>query len=479
MHHQQGRHREKRSADPDLSGTKERHARLKIGRFAIAALLAALQACSAAQHSAVVPEPAFEVPSSGARPSIARIGKYIKHVVIVVQENRSLDNLFAGYPGADAPVTGYTKGGAAIALQPTSFKGPDINHEWTAAIAGWDNGKMDGFDTTLGYKYVERPLIKPYWDMAHQYVLADHMFPTEFGPSFTAHLDLIASTANLSPSMAEVDQPDGGWQCNAPAGTVTNTLTPGPAPVAVDSVYHAFSGPFPCFTQFRTMAEVLDKAHVSWKYYAPSVSAPNAAQLSWSAFSTIRYVYRGPDWANNVVSPQVKFLHDAASGGLAGVTWIVPDYFDSDHPGSQSDTGPSWVSAIVNTIGQGPDWDSTAIVIVWDDWGGWYDNVPPPQKDFVGLGIRVPCLIVSPYARKGRVIHTQYEYGSILKFVEQTFALPAIGPPSFGYTDTRATSLVDSFDFKQQPRRFVTIPSKYPAGHFSIERPSLRAPDDI
>jgi phospholipase C len=475
VHHQQGRHREERSADADLSGTEEGHARLTRRWLATAGVIFALQACSAGaagSRTAVLPVPQPANRSSGAVPSIAKIGKYIKHVVIIVQENRSFDNFFAGYPGANAPAIGYTKSGTAIKMQATTFKGPDINHEWNAAIASWDNGKMDGFDTTLAYKYVQRPLIKPYWDMARQYVLADRMFPTEFGTSFTAHLDLIASTANLSPAISEVDQPDGGWQCDAVVGTLTNIVN-------AQRVVTPLGGPFPCFSQFRTMAEVLDTAHVSWRYYAPHVSLPDAAQLSWSAFATIKYVFRGPDWANNVVSPQTKVIQDAAKGDLASVTWIVPDYFDSDHPGSQSDTGPSWVSAIVNTIGKSAAWNSTAIVIVWDDWGGWYDNAPPPQKDFVGLGIRVPCLIVSPYARKGRVIHTTYEYGSILKFVEQTFALPPIGPPAFGYTDTRAASLADSFNFTQAPRPFVVIPSKYPIQHFLLERPSLRAPDDI
>jgi phospholipase C len=475
VHHQQGRHREERSADADLSGTEEGHARLTSRGLATAGVIFALQACSAGtagSRTVVVPESQIANRSLGAAPSIVKIGKYIKHVVIVVQENRSFDNFFAGYPGADGPTLGYTKGGAAFAMQPTTFKGPDINHEWNAAIAGWDNGKMDGFDTTLAYKYVQRPLIKPYWDMARQYVLADRMFPTEFGPSFTAHLDLIAGTANVSPGISEVDQPDGGWQCNAPPGTLTNIVN-------VQRVVTPFGGPFPCFSQFRTMAEVLDTAHVSWRYYAPHVSQPNAAQLSWSAFATIKYVFRGPDWAKNVVSPQTKIIQDVANGDLASVTWVVPDYFDSDHPGSQSDTGPSWVSAIVNTIGKSPAWNSTAIVIVWDDWGGWYDNAPPPQKDFVGLGIRVPCLIVSPYARKGRVIHTTYEYGSVLKFVEQTFRLPPIGPPAFGYADTRAASLADSFNFTQAPRPFSVIPSKYPIQRFLVERPSLRAPDDI
>ena len=134
-------------------------------RLAVAGFALALQACSAGsagQPATLVPEPSTAVPSNDAGSSVARIGKYIKHVVIVVQENRSFDNFFAGYPGADAPTTGFAKNGAPITLRPISFKGPDINHEWSAAIADWDGGKMDGFDTTLAYRFVDRPLVKPY-----------------------------------------------------------------------------------------------------------------------------------------------------------------------------------------------------------------------------------------------------------------------------------------------------------------------------
>jgi phospholipase C len=474
MHHQQGRYREKRSADVDLPGTKERHAglttRATVRRLAFAAAAAlAASACSSGadtEHTALVP---FSLHAAAVAPDPAvPIGKYIKHVVIIVQENRTLNSFFAGYPGADTVMTGYSTGGVQVALKAVTFDGPDINHEWTAAMADWDKGKMDGFDRSLAYGYMQRGLVAPYWSMAKQYVLADHMFPTEFGPSFTAHLDLIASTANLTPSEAEVDVPDGDWRCNAAAGTRTSLITS-------TRVYEALAGPFPCFTQFNTMAQVLDKAHVSWKYYAPAA----VNQLSWSAFDTIKYVWDGPDWRADVVSPQTAFLKAAAQGNLAGVTWIVPDFIDSDHAGSMSDTGPSWVSAIVNTIGKSSNWGSTAIVVVWDDWGGWYDNVPPPQKDFAGLGIRVPCLIISPYSKNGAVVHTQYEFGSILKFVEQTFSLPPIGNPAFGYTDSRSNSLVDSFNFTQKPRAYVKIPAKYPISHFLNEKPSNRLPDDI
>ncbi len=139
--------------------------------------------------------------------------------------------------------------------------------------------------------------------------------------------------------------------------------------------------------------------------------------------------------------------------------------------------GPSWIASIVNAVGESPQWRSTAIVVVWDDWGGFYDNVPPPQRDFRGLGIRVGCLIVSPYVRP-HVSHTEYEFGSILKFVEETFGLRPLGLASAGYTDKRAQSIADSFDFTRRPRAFKKIPAPYPPSFFLTRKPSLRAPDD-
>jgi phospholipase C len=300
------------------------------------------------------------------------------------------------------------------------------------------------------------------------------MFPTEFGPSFTAHLSLIAGNTDIKQGpIAEVDAPNHIiWGCDAPPGTRSFTLN-------VHRV-ERFNGPFPCFTRFPTLADVLDAAGVSWKYYASPLS--HIGGKVWSEFSSIRAVRYGPDW-KNVISPQTRILDDVPAGTLADVSWITPDWKDSDHTGSGYDDGPSWVASIVNAIGESSYWDSTAIVVLWDDWGGWYDNVPPPQLDYRGLGIRVGCIIVSPYARiapgakAGYVSHTQYEYGSILKFVEQVFNLPPIGPSSAGFTDTRAISILDSFDFTQAPRAFTAIPSRYPESHFRFERPSFIPPD--
>jgi phospholipase C len=157
---------------------------------------------------------------------------------------------------------------------------------------------------------------------------------------------------------------------------------------------------------------------------------------------------------------------------------------NSDHPGTGSNTGPAWVASVVNAIGTSPYWNSTAIVVLWDDWGGWYDDAAPPQVDFRGLGIRVPCIVVSPFARvapgqmAGYVSHTQYEFGSVLKFVEETFALPPLGTAALGYTDERATSLSDVFNFAQKPRPFGVIPASHDRAFFLHQMPSGLPPDD-
>jgi phospholipase C len=223
------------------------------------------------------------------------------------------------------------------------------------------------------------------------------------------------------------------------------------------------------------MADTLDAAHVSWKYYAPSLG-DNPGQI-WSAFDAIKNVRYGPDWSAHVVSPPTQIFTDAAAGKLPAVSWVVPDYLWSDHPYAGTDYGPSWVASVVNKIGTSPEWKSTAIVVVWDDWGGFYDNAPPPQKDFRGLGIRVGCLIVSPYVT-AHVDHTQFEFGSILKFVEQAFHLPALGTAANGYTDARATSLALAFNFGASPRPFQKIASKYQASFFAAHGASKHVPDD-
>ena len=405
------------------------------------------------------------------------VHKHIKHVVIIVQENRSFDNIFAGFPGANSQMFGYMHDGTKVNLQPIPFEVRDMAHYYLTGLMDYDNGKMDQFDLnpagagTVGsfaYSYLEHNETQPYWAMARRYVLADAMFPTMFGPSFTGHLTLIAGTASLSPTLSEADVPNQmPWGCDAPAGTITTVAH------ADQSVTE--NGPFPCFTQFRTLADTLDAKGVSWKYYVPALNAHQGGN-EWSMFDAIKSVRYNGDWEAKVISPPQTVLTDARNNNLPGVSWVIPDSDWSDHPYSGTPYGPSWVAAVVNAIGQSKAWSSTAIVIVWDDWGGFFDNAPPPQLDFRGLGIRVPCIIVSPYVRP-HVEHTQYEFGSIVRFVEDAFKLPPLGTAADGYTDARATSLKGAFNFGMKPRRFRKIPATYPAQFFLNRAPSGKAPD--
>ena len=174
----------------------------------------------------------------------------------------------------------------------------------------------------------------------------------------------------------------------------------------------------------------------------------------WSAYQNVNHIYNGADWAKDVISPQTNFFSDVSNGKLRDLTWITPTCDNSDHAGCGSKTGPSWVASLVNAIGESKYWDSTAIFIFWDDYGGWYDPAAPKKLDYDGLGMRLPLLIVSAYAKKGLVSHTHYEHGSILKFVEETFGLPALAA-----SDKRATAPDDAFDFNAPPRKFQTVPS--------------------
>ncbi len=449
-------------------------------RYAAVVLILALGSC--ATHSGALPLTGPLSTQTLVKDSLPKTP--IEHIVIIVQENRSFDNLFAGFPGADAPLAGKTYDGKEVPLKSIPFDTPDIDHNYFYSRGDYDGGKMDGFAHNVyaygksgfaakfAYSYLERNLVKPYWSMAEQYTLADRMFPTEHGPSWTAHIDLIAGTTNITPKIALIDFPSlPPYDCWGPAGTVTQTI---------DRRQKIGVGPFPCFDQFHTMADTLDAAGVSWRYYAPAIFHDTCSDCgyTWSSFSSIKKVRNGPDW-HNVISPPPQILTDIGRGHLAGVTWVVPDELYSDH--SEVTTkpwGPSWVAAVVNAIGKSKFWKSTAIVVVWDEWGGFYDDARPPQLAFNGLGIRVGCIIISPYAKPHYVSHTQYEFGSILKFAEQVFNLSPLGTTADGYSDTRATSIIDSFDFAQRPIEFEHIFAPFPPSMFLGLPPSSQVPDD-
>jgi|SRR5580700_4789062 phospholipase C len=432
-----------------------------------------------------------------------RSTSYIAHVIVVIQENRSFDDLFSTFPGVDGTTTGKIRGrhGARkIPLQRVSLVEPcDFGHSYNGFITDLDHGRMDGFSKEgvsmqcepgpagkRPYQYVDPSQIAPYWQIANTYVLADHMFQTQGSGSYTAHQDLIrgGTMINQTQTRSLVDSPTSlPWGCdNGTPGTTTPLLI-----WSKNTLHHQGGGPFPCTTKFpekgayyETLATLLDNAGVSWKYYSPSVK-PGVGRY-WNAFDTIASVRYGPEWGTNVTTTEPfekAIFSDIQYGKLADVSWVIPDETNSDHPGSGSDTGPSWVASVVDAVGQSSYWSSTAIVIVWDDWGGFYDHVAPPITDeWGGLGFRVPMLVVSPYTRKGSgsqggyISTTQYEFGSILKFIENNWTLPSLGT-----TDGRANSIADCFNFSHHGRKFKAIASKYSRSYFERQPESLRPVD--
>jgi phospholipase C len=413
----------------------------------------------------------------------------IQHIVVIVQENRSFDNLFATFPNADGTTHGLMQtpsGDMYVALKPVDLPSAcDLSHTYRKYLSDDDGGRMDGFSSEGGngtcrdktiapYVYVRPEQVAPYWEMAKQYVLADQTFQTQGSGSFTAHQDLIAGATIINKSQTEslVDYPSHSpWGCDAPAATKTSYLLSESSQL----IYNHHIGPFPCLT-YETIRDLLDAQGVSWKYYSPPVSGASGA--IWNAFEAIKAVRYSSEWGTNVTDSDTEIFDDITSGTLPAVSWVIPDLENSDHPLSKTDSGPSWVASVVNAIGESSYWSTTAIVVVWDDWGGYYDHVAPPLQDqWGGLGFRVPMIVVSPYAlgggSKNYVSHTQYEFGSILKFTEETFDLGSLGT-----TDARAKSIADCFDFTQKPRTFTVIRSKYNRAYFQRQRPSYQPVDN-
>ena len=397
----------------------------------------------------------------------------IAHVVFIIQENRSFNNLFMGYPGATTATYGYDTNGRKIRLH----SGPlgtvwDIDHSSTAFFSacdgrgqipgtdcrmdGWNNERAIQAPKNAAYEYVLRPEIVPYWEIARSYVLADRMFASDLDGSFVAHQYAVAAYASRT-----VDYPLGVWGCEGGKASTVPTLlvnrTYGP------SVPACFDNP--------TIADEADAAGVSWRFYA---GYPYGDGGPWSAYQADRKIFRGPDWSANVISPPAQFLTDVGNGHLAAITWITPTYENSDHAGLLGNTGPAWVASLVNAIGESKYWNSTAIFIMWDDWGGWYDPVRPVYEDYDGLGFRVPLLMVSPYAKRGYVTHVQYETASVLRFIEDNFGLPQLAA-----SDARANDPVnDAFDYRRQPRKFRKISGGKPALYW-LTQPRTSFPNGL
>jgi phospholipase C len=434
----------------------------------------------------------------GTGPSSSQPTPSIQHIVVIVQENRTPDNLFHDAnlvaEGADIASQGKNSLGDVITLAPVSLAVPyDLSHEHIAFVSMYDNGAMDGADkikvTSCNppapncpppnpqFQYVEPSDVSSYFQLAETYTFGDRMFQTNQGPSFPAHQFIISGTSAPATGSdlyaAENPQPytdDNEVGCTAPSFISVELIDPSGS---------ESSQTYPCFDH-ATLTDQLDAKQITWKYYSPVPggiwTAPNAIKHMCEPSSGATPQCTGSDWTNHVVLQSAQVLTDVANGQLAAVTWVIPTGASSDHASINDGTGPSWVASVVNAIGNSPYWANTAIIITWDDWGGWYDHVAPSIYNSYEYGFRVPLIVVSPYAKPKYVSHVKHDFGSILKFIETTFGLSTVDPT---YADARADDLSDCFDFTQTPLNFQTIKSAKQADFFIYDtRPPLPPDDD-
>jgi phospholipase C len=439
-----------------------------------------------------------------------------KHVIVVFQENRTPDNLFGSNPnfepGVDIATFGINSKGKKIPLTATPLNNCyDLSHAHRAFTLEYDHGKMDGADlVSVGkdprcvvpenpqYKFVDNSdgTVQPYFDIAKQYGFANRMFQTNQGPSFPAHQFIISGTSAPDTNSPLFAAENMGLKesagCLAPANQTVKVIDQKGSETSNPPIY-------PCF-EHPTLTDELNKAGITWKYYTPTAGSiwtgPNAIRhMCLPKDENGKLVCTGDDWVSHVVIPPNKFLSDIQNCQLPAVSWVIPNAPQSDHARSADGSGPAWVAAIVNALGANRRcgktgevyWKDTAIFITWDDWGGWYDHVPPyrvGQRKGWGsgyvYGFRVPLLVVSAYTPAGYVNNANHDFGSILKFIEKNFSaqgqpLGLIGPGT--YADAYANNLEFFFSLTRA-RPFHPIAAKFDVNHFLHSHETLAGPDN-
>jgi phospholipase C len=360
----------------------------------------------------------------------------IEHVIIIVKENHTFDNYFGKFPGATGATSGKLSNGKEIPLTPAPDSLPfDLGHSHAEALRAFDGGKMDGFDLVengtyqgyhLGYTQYDETSLPHYWAYAKAFTLCDHYFTSVLGPSFPNHLHTIAAQSG-----GGFDNPEGTlyWGCDSPKGSLMPIVTPQGGTAEV----------FPCF-DFQTAADLLNAKGLMWKMYAPQDQT-----VSVNPFDAIKHIRESAQWTTNVVSTR-DFYKDISQGTLPNVSWFIPEDFFDEHPPLSVSQGEQDTVRLINAVGKSPLWNKTAILLTWDDFGGFYDHVPPLQIDAIGLGFRVPTLVISPFAKPGFICRTQFEHSSLIKFIEVNFELG-----SLGRRDVKANDMTDCFDFNQKP----------------------------
>ncbi|MBS2027267.1 MAG: hypothetical protein JST54_05115 [Deltaproteobacteria bacterium] len=384
----------------------------------------------------------------------------IDHLVIIVLENHTFDSMFAKFPGAEGKSHFVFDGGVTIDAQPApDAPSHDMCHAHSCALADWNNGAMDGwvnngdqqqYGDFQAFSQYDGSSIPGFWALASNYGLADHYFSSMLGPSFPGHTFLLAAQAG-----GALDNPSANlifnslplWGCDDPS---TSTVDVEPTTGNCGT-----SAPFPCFN-IPSAPDTLQSQY-TWKFYGTGLNFLGTS-IVWSMFDAIKPIHDGSEWGNVVTYDQ--FEQDIQNGTLPNVTWLVDQDLNSGHPPFSMCSSDTWATHYTNDIINSPYWDHAAVIITWDDFGGWYDHVPPPTQygcDLThpyGLGFRLPAIIVSPWVKHG-VFHGVTEQASIPRLIEELFGAPgAVG--TLHRQDARARddvagSLLDAFDFSQQP----------------------------
>ena len=373
----------------------------------------------------------------------------IKHLVFLIKENRSFDHMFGLFPGVNGATEANDRGTIRPLTRAEDQRAHDLTHCYNCARAAVNDGAMDGFnqsepDDTWAFTQFHKDQMPNYWHWAERNVLMDNFFASAMGPSFPNHLYAIAATSggaldNPVQTFKALDkQMQQGyaksWGCDiAEPGAYVEIIDPEGKLVKVN----------PCF-DFLTEGDLLNEANIPWAYYA---ATNTQIGYIWSAYAAIRRYREDPQMWDRYIRPVDDLVRDIEANRLPPVTWVTPRFQLSEHPEYNFCHGENWSTEVVNAIMNSPIWQDTAIVITWDDYGGFYDHVPPKQIDPFGFGIRVPTLIISPYAKDGYVDHTEAEFSSVLRFIEDNWGLTQLTK-----RDRRADNLAEAFDFTQEPR---------------------------
>ena len=440
----------------------------------------------------------------------------LKHIIFIVQENHSFDNYFGTFPGvnglSNAPPCCAASTGAEVLnryqtpfmvrpfhqnlttpimivgdeLPPgvadaddmpapsanASLTGPfpfgdevstNLSHASATARADWNNGAMNGFvinegNQTMGY--YDGTDIPYYWDYASNYVIDDNFFSSQMSGSFPNHL-YIASGTNGPGASVNGSANVGKWLKN---GYVLDTY---PGTTASGPMLSGLA------LNWMALAQELTEYNVSWSWYTgenPSVPS------YWNVLPYFTYFQQNPNQIHLHLKSVGEFASDISSGQLPAVSWITPGEWAppnepsictrsldgmSEHPPARIDCGMDYVAYLVNHLMESQYWQSSAIIITWDDFGGFYDHVPPPQVDQFGFGFRVPTIVISPWSKHSYVDHTQYEFASLLKMVEDNWGLPRLANPHDRDELTNIGDMANAFDFSQAPLPILIEPDNF------------------